>query len=358
MDEPWPLVNAADRAVWGTLIQVSKGPTTRLLIVGSAEDSGGETRRAPVRLIDRVVGLHGVNVMPGQRGLFLVSQRDDRDPGFAQVEGTVLIGGFLAGWPTAETRALLTNLIESSDKELSLTEEEVIGLLNSSWLPARTIALDWWKRYPERLSALAKEALDRSFGSDDPHWLRRVFEAYLLHGWPLPMRGVPQLIVESSDPVLVDLLIHALKTQGDQEARAELLLAWRAANSESKRRLLQAYAGLRIAEAGPWWEEALGSDEITLRNQAIRDFGVSGVANPLLTYQALLSANDRNVVALTLQGLVQMKSPAAIELLRTFGEATPETDPLRSKVDRLLRFPHRYGKSYGTRSHPRTGGRR
>jgi len=158
MDEPWPLVNAADRAVWGTLIQVSKGPTTRLLIVGSAEDSGGETRRAPVRLIDRVVGLHGVNVMPGQRGLFLVSQRDDRDPGFAQVEGTVLIGGFLAGWPTAETRALLTNLIESSDKELSLTEEEVIGLLNSSWLPARTIALDWWKRYPREAERARKRS--------------------------------------------------------------------------------------------------------------------------------------------------------------------------------------------------------
>ncbi len=357
MDRPWPLVNAADRAVWGTLIQVSKGPTTRLLVVRSAEDSGGENRRAPVRLIDRVVGLHGVNVIPGQRGLFLVSQGDDRDPGFAQVEGTVLIGGFLSGWPDEETRALITKLTESSDREISLTEEEVRELLDSTWSPARALALDWWTNHPERLSPLGKEALDRSLSSDDPHWLRRALQAYLLHSWSLPMEGVPQLLVESSDPVLVDLLIRALETHGEPKARAELLLAWRKANPESKCRLLQAYSRLGIEEAAPWWEEALRSPEEALRNQAIRDFGISGAADPLLVYQALLSADDRSVVSLALQGLVRMKSPAAIGLLRSFRDTTPETDPLRSKVERLLRLPHRYGKSLGAPSDPRFGGR-
>ena len=53
--DPWPLVNAAENAAWGTLIHRSTSPTCELLVV--APGLSAPVSIPPVRLANPVVGL-------------------------------------------------------------------------------------------------------------------------------------------------------------------------------------------------------------------------------------------------------------------------------------------------------------
>ena len=223
MGDPWPLVNTADRAVWGTLIHVSNGPTSRLLVVRPNDSAGSET--PPIRLVDPIVGLpEGTDVMTGQRGLFLVKNSVPEDADFPAMDGTVMVGGFIPGRPSDPVCAAIDKLIAGDTAEIPFSEEDARALLGSEWGPALFIALGWWNDRGE-LGDEAKVALDATLDTDDATWLRRVLEVYLLHGWSMPSAGLADVVVEGLDPVLVDLAIHAIQKHGGSSARADLLVA-------------------------------------------------------------------------------------------------------------------------------------
>lgn len=347
-DDPWPLVNVADLAAWGTFIHSSTGSTSRLLVILPEDEATAEP--SPIRLADHVVGLpEGTEITLGARGLYLATIHDPRGSEFSTIEGTILVGGFLAGWPEDRVRTRIRALVSPTPDASPFSEADALVLLESEWLPARLIAIGWWRERGGEPSATAKAALDASLSGDEPRWLRPALELYLIRGWAIPTAGLVDRFITTDDPVLADLALRGIAAHGRATDRADLLLAWHGAETSERVRLLEAYATLQIAEARPWWEEALTSDYPELTTVAVRDLGRAGVPGAARAYQVLLEARDPQMVSLALEGLARTRTPQAAAMLRAFRDSRSEEDPLAEKAERLLTRPHRYG---ARRPHP------
>jgi len=342
--DPWPLVNAAENAAWGTLIHRSTSPTCELLVV--APGLSAPVSIPPVRLANPVVGLpEGTEVLPGQRGLFLWIAATPTRCDLAALDGTVLVGGFLPGNPPVEEREAVLRAI-GGGAEGVFTEVDARRLLESSWSPARAIALGWI-RDREVLGAELRSALDASLATEDEGWLRGALETYLQRGWSLPPRGLPELVTRGEDPVLVDLALHAIERQGDLATRAELLLAWRGAPIAEKQRLLAAYARLRLEESVPWWQEALASEDSRLWETALAEMGRGTIPGAIDAYRAVLRSADPALLRPALEGLARARTAEAATLLREFRATRDPEDPLARQAERHLTEPARH------RSRPR-----
>jgi len=342
-DDPWPLVNAADFAVWGTLIHTSTGPSSRLIVVDGEDPPPPAAAIPPVRLVDHVVDLpDGTTVPPGGTGLYLATTADGRDPGFAEVAGTILTGGFIPGWPDSATRERVRRIAAPSE-DAPFSEEDALALLASDWAPAKSLAIGWWRERAEAPSPAARTALAGAVRVEDRTACRLAIELHLARGWEVPTAGLVGRYLATEDPGLAHIALLAIAAGSAAEPRAELLLAWPSADREARARLLVAYADLAIEESLPWWQEAFASDDAELTTIAIRELGRARIPGAGDVYPALLASEDPRVVSLALQGLSRTGTPAATALLREFRAARPDDDPLGLEADRLLRQPRRYG---------------
>lgn len=338
--DPWPLVNAADRAVWGTLIHHSSGISSRLLVVRT-EDAPDAP---PVRIVDTVGDLpDGTPVARGARGLFLVTTRDLGPSEFAATEGTILVGGFLPGIADAATRARVERLIAPATADAPFDETDARALLEGDWAPGRRLAIGWWRDREDEPSHIAKAALHSAIErGKDVAELRALIELHLLRGWPVPTDRMTDLLLANDDPVLADLAVRGLASDGDGGDRSALLLAWRGADRAARVRLLRAYAALGIEEALPWWREAIVSDDPELTTVALREVARAGVPGSIRALSRVLQVEDPRLVALALEGLARSGSPEAGAAIRSFIGSREEDDPLVAKAERLLRHPRRY----------------
>ena len=341
MDDPWPLVNAADRAVWGTLLHSSSGTHSRLLVIQPLEPGV-----APIRVLDPILGLpEGTEVFPRQRGLFLISDAVPENAEFLALEGTILVGGFLAGSPTPEVRSALERLTASpewitSEEVEPFTDADARTLLSSEWSTAREIALGWWAFQGES-SPASRTALDASLATDDPRWLQKALAVYLHKGWTVPDGGLAELIAKESDPVLCLLATEVLRQQSSPQAEAALILAWSDADRYGRQRLLHAYADLGLEESLPWWESALGSDDPLLWKTAVTELARSKVPGAVAAYAPILESKDLEVLRLAIEGLALARTAEAAQLLENFRERTADDHPLAPRVERALSQPGR-----------------
>ena len=343
MGDPWPLVNAADRAVWGTLIHTSTGPNSRLLVV-RPNDNVADGGVPPIRLVDTIVGLpEGTDVMMGQRGLFLAKTAVPADAGFPALEGTVMVGGFIPGRPSDLVCTAIDRLIAGDLAATPFSEEDALALLGSEWGPAPFIALGWWNMRGT-IGDDAKSALDATLATDDSTWLQSTLEVYLRHEWVLPTGGLATMVVDGRDPVLVDLAIIAIESQGGAAARADLLLAWPSATGPARVRLLGAYARLHLEESLPCWQEALAADDPLVWSTAIRELGRTRIPGCIEAYRPILKSKDAWVLTLAVDGLAAARNASAAALLREFRAELKDDDPLALKTDRALRQPGRVRK--------------
>ncbi|MCI0652297.1 MAG: hypothetical protein L0Z55_10485 [Planctomycetes bacterium] len=351
----WPLVKTADGAVWGTLIDAETGVQDRLLSVQVGVPADGRDPRGPVllRLVERGGMLpDGSWLAPGATGLFLYHAGTSPRGEFSAADGTFVSGGFSAMAARADAIAAIAEVFCARAAGREPERAPFLALLDSPDPACRSFALGRLRHesVTAELAAGEAAAIRRACEAEtDESNRRELLELCLLRRLGDAGDMAAELLLGARSGDAIETALIYLAEHAKPHTKAELLIAYPAADASQKVLLLEAYARLELAEAQAWWEDALFSENPTLRSAALLGIGKARVPCARELYEEILRSDDDEVRCLALQGIAALDGGAARQLLGDYVASAPRGDRGRELAQKILRHPYRYGRSNSER---------
>ncbi|MFN0059253.1 MAG: hypothetical protein ACKVX7_12405 [Planctomycetota bacterium] len=345
----WPLVNHAEGAVWGVLTEVIEGDQDRLLVISGSGSMEGHSLRGvgTFHLLERGGQLpEGMPLVPGTTSLFLfTTAAPDAEAEFTAIDGLFVPGGLIHADGDPDELSSVDMLVAAQLARAPINVEAAFSLLDSPKASLRQLALTALASTTANFAAAQQARLGAHFNAEaDPVLLTRYLEIFLLNGWALAEGKIAALLIAHEASELHQLSYYYLSRLATNVDRAGLLAAYPHVDAATRRRLLESYATLGLAEADAYFRTALLSDDIADVECSLEAYAMSGLPAAESLYGELLASKSAAVRRIALRGLATIATSSSAQRVRSYLTTLNTDDPMRSFVVDLLKHPFRHGR--------------